>query len=150
MISPLSRYLTLDTDLISTAIDGLLSPLPLQLVTSIVKKFLDSNTDLNVTLSMINITTDRLSNAIASDALFKQSMSLFLSVLEDTIIRGEHKAQIIALDSIGKLSRIHGKAELDLFESQVSSIIQSGVLHPNVDIESAAVRCLLSMLYLLL
>jgi hypothetical protein len=99
---------------------------------------------------MISIATERLSSAKIADALLEQSLSLFLSVLKGIIEQaGDEHGFITALDSVGRLSRVYGKAELDLFEPLISSIIQHGVLHPNLAIKSAALKCLSSMLYCL-
>src|SRR5262245_46328625 len=97
-------------------------------------------------MSMITIATERLSRGGISEVSLKAPLTLFLSVLDDIIAEAMEDASITALASIGKLSRIHGKAELALFEPMVQTIVRNGVPNGNANVKTAAIRCLHSMM----
>jgi hypothetical protein len=133
-----------------SALDGILSTLPLQLVANIVEKFLKTERDSDVTSNMIAIAADRLSKN-SSDVSLKASLVQLLSLLNDTIASSDDvNSIVVALESLAKLSRVHGKAELSSFEKTLPAIIGRGVSNDDRIVKEASVDCLESMLYSLI
>jgi hypothetical protein len=128
--------------------DGLLSALPLQFVTNIVETFVVSKRDVSVTSNMISIASNRLTKFSASILALKASLSQLLSLLKDIVQSAEDTdATGVALECIAKLSRVHGKTELSLFENVVPVIAERGVGSGNDITIQNSLNCLLSMLY---
>jgi hypothetical protein len=124
--------------------------LPLQLVANIVETFLKTERNTKVTSDMIAIATDRLSKS-TSDVSLKASLGQMISLLNDTIdSSNDVEAMVVALKSLAKLSRVHGKAELPSFEKVLPALISRGVGGNDRIVKENAVGCLESMLYSLL
>jgi hypothetical protein len=135
---------------VKSALDGILSTLPLQLVANIVETFLKTERDTKVTSNMIAIAADRLSKS-SSDVSLKASLVQLLSLLNNTIASSDDvNSIVIALESLAKLSRVHGKAELSSFEKAIPAIINRGVSSDDRIVKETAVDCLESMLYSLI
>ena len=133
---------------ITTAVDGVLSALPLKLVSGIVETFVKTKRDVFVTMRMISIASDRLTRVLASDVALKSSLAQLLSLMSDIIQASEDTdATEAALECIAKLSRFHGKAQLPLFENTLPVIVAKGVGSSNNDIVQHSLNCLLSLLY---
>ena len=116
---------------------------------NIVDNFVKAKVNTKVTADMIVIACDRLSNVAASDVSLKASLTQLLSLLNDIIQSAEDlDTTTIALECIGKLSRVHGKAQLLLFEPLLPTIVDRGIERGNdLAIENAS-NCLTCMLYL--
>jgi hypothetical protein len=135
---------------VKSALDGILSTLPLQLVANIVETFLKTERDTKVTSNMIAIAADRLSKS-SSDVSLKASLVQLLSLLNNTIASSDDvNSIVVALESLAKLSRVHGKAELASFEKAIPAIINRGVSSVDRIVKETAVDCLESMLYSLI
>jgi hypothetical protein len=134
-------------EVITSAMDGLLSPLPLQFVTGVVETLVKSGTDFVVTTHMISLAAERLTRASSTDLSLKKSLTQLLSLLNDVLQSSQDLEEVIvALNCVGKLSRVYGKAELPLFEAVVPTIIARGIgSEENLVIEKSC-DCLLSML----
>jgi len=134
-------------EVITSAMDGLLSPLPLQFVTGVVETLVKSGTDFVVTTHMISLAAERLTRASSTDLSLKKSLTQLLSLLNDVLQSSQDLEEVIvALNCVGKLSRVYGKAELPLFEAVVPTIIARGFRsEENLVIEKSC-DCLLSML----
>jgi hypothetical protein len=134
--------------IINGALDSILSALPLQTVANIVENFLQTKRDIEVTGNMIAIATDRLSRDITSDLTLKSALTILLKSLSEIITSAEsEEAIILALECVSKLSRVHGKAELPMFEEIVPAVVNQGIARESQVIKEAAVDCLHSMLY---
>lgn len=134
--------------LISQALDGVLSALPLQTVANIVENFLETKRNIVVTGNMIAIATDRLARDNTADITVKPAVTLLLKSLKEIITSVEdEEATVLALESLAKLSRVHGKAELPVFEEVVPALVHQGIANENKIIKETAVDCLHSMLY---
>lgn len=133
---------------ITTAIDGVLSELPLKLVSGIVETFVKTKRDVVVTMRMISIASDRLTRVLASDVALKSSLAQLLSLMSDIIQTSEDADAIeVALECIAKLSRFHGKAQLPLFENALPVIVEKGIGSSNDVTVQHSLNCLLSLLY---
>ena len=131
--------------LVHAALDGVFAVLPLQLVANIVETFLKHN--INVSSSMISIASDRLASSV-SDVTLKPALTLLLSLLNDLITSADDTdAIVVALGCIVKLSRVHGKGELPLFEAILPAIVARGVGNDNRVVKEKSVNCLFAMLY---
>jgi len=128
------------------AMDGVFSVLPIQMVTTIVETFIKSNKDVKVTTNMITIASDRLAKTSTSDGSTKSALSLLLTLLKDVVESGDVESSVTALGCVGRLSRVHGKSDLTVFESMVQSVVSHGVNSGDVIVQDAAVECLLAML----
>jgi hypothetical protein len=130
------------------ALDGVLSALPLQTVANIVENFLETKRDIIVTGNMIAIATDRLARDNISDITVKPAVTLLLKSLKEIIASVEdEEATVLALECLAKLSRVHGKAELPVFEEVVPALVHQGIANESKLVKEAAVDCLHSMLY---
>ena len=133
---------------ITTAVDGILSALPLKFVSGIVETFVKTKRDVFVTTKMISIASDRLTRVLASDVALKSSLTQLLSLMSDIIETAEDTdATEVALECIAKLSRVHGKAELPLFENTLPVIVANGIGSSNDVTVQDSLNCLLSLLY---
>jgi len=144
----LVKELTIDVrEVITSAMDGLLSPLPLQFVTGVVETLVKSGTNFVVTTHMISLAAERLTRASSTDLSLKKSLTQLLSLLNDVLQSSQDLEEVIvALNCVGKLSRVYGKAELPLFDPVVPTIIARGIRsEENLAIEKSC-DCLLSML----
>jgi len=134
-------------EVITSAMDGLLSPLPLQFVTGVVETLVKSGTDFVVTTHMISLAADRLTRAASTDVTLKRSLTQLLSLLTDVLqTSSDVEEAIVALNCIGKLSRVYGKAELPLFDAVVPSVIARGIRSEDNLVIEKSCDCLLSML----
>jgi len=75
-------------------------------------------------------------------------MAQLLSLLKQLVQSSEDiDAMIVALNCIGKLSRVHGKAQLSMFEDVLPTVVMYGIRSgKHIIIQNASI-CLLSMLY---
>jgi hypothetical protein len=135
-------------ELVSTALDGILSGLPLQFVSDIVQNFLDTKKS-NMTAQMISIATDRFTKPNKGDTRATTSVTQFLSLLNAIIQNGEvPSTTAVALECVARLSQVHGKANLDAFEKILPIIVEGGLKNQNDVVVLHSLRCLLSMLYI--
>ena len=147
--SPIMMKLTKDVrEVIMNAMDGLLSPLPLQFVTGVVETLVKSGADFVVTTHMISLASERLARASSIDVSLKKPLKRLLSLLNEVLQSSSHLEEaIVALNCVGKLSRVYGKAELSSFDAIVPTIISCGIRREE---ETLAIEksydCLLSML----
>jgi hypothetical protein len=141
--------LTLDNAaLIHVSLDGVFGVLPLQWVADIVGTFLETKTDVRITSSMITIASDRLARDAVTLVALKPALSRLLSLLNDIVQSADDvEATRVALGCIGKLSRVHGKTELPLFETIVPAIVSRGIGNESRIVKEQAVNCLFAMLY---
>jgi hypothetical protein len=134
------------SNLVQSALDGLLSALPLQFITTILDTFV--KTQKGVRANMLTIASDIVAKASSSDLSLRASITQLLALLTNILEQDDDlKAKTIALRCIRVLSRVHGKAELPLFESALSIIVDKGVGSENVDLIEHSLDALLSMLY---
>ena len=85
-----------------------------------------------------------------SDVSLKSSLAQLLRLLKCIIESAEDiDAMDVALENVGKLSRVYGKSELPLFESILPTVV-CGLDIPNDVSAESTLNCLLSMLYLVL
>lgn len=134
-------------ELITSAMDGLLSPLPLQFVTGVVETLVKSGTDFVVTTHMISLAAERLTRAASTDISLKKSLTQLLSLLNNVLQSSlDVEEVIVALNCVGKLSRVYGKAELPLFDAVVPTIIARGIRNEEALVIEKSCDCLLSML----
>jgi len=132
-------------EIVASALDGLLSALPLQYLTGIVEAFIKSKTE--VTLNMLCIATDRLTRTPSSDIALKASLRQLLSIITSILESSEELNEMnVTLQCISQLSRKHGKAELPLFEGLVPVIV-SRIDTENAIVVQRSLDCLSSMLY---
>ena len=133
---------------ITTALDGALSALPLKFVSGIVETFVKTKRDVLVTSKMISIASDRLTRVLASDVALKSSLTQLLSLMSQVIQSADDTdATEVALECIAKLSRVHGKAELPVFEQTLPVIVANGVGSTSDVTVQNSLSCLLSLLY---
>jgi len=134
-------------EVITSAMDGLLSPLPLQFVTGVVETLVKSGTDFVVTTHMISLAAERLTRAASTDLSLKKSLTQLLSLLNGVLQSSSDVEEIIvALNCVGKLSRVYGKAELSQFDAVVPTLIAHGIRSEETLIIEKSCDCLLSML----
>lgn len=127
----------------------MLSPLPLQYVANIVETFVKAKKDIDITKNMITIASDRLTRAPATEVTLKASLTQLLSLLGDMIKSHEDiDSKVVALDCVGKLSRIYGKTELSLFEDLAAAIVVNGTTNDDDIVIERTFDCLLCMLYI--
>ena len=143
------RYLTPEFGkLIAKAIDGLLSALPLQVIARILDHFVKTKTDVQIMISMITITTDRLAGVASSDPNLAPALAKLMSILTELVSSSEESEAIAtSLICIAKLSRVHGKAELSLYENILPIIVDHGLGANDDVIVQQSLDCMLSMLY---
>lgn len=145
---PHIKLLTGDVrEVITSAMEGLLSPLPLQFVTGVVETLVKSGTDFVVTTHMISLAAERLTRAASTDISLKKSLTQLLSLLNNVLQSSSDVEEVIvALNCVGKLSRVYGKAELPLFDAVVPTIIARGIRNEEALVIEKSCDCLLSML----
>jgi hypothetical protein len=135
-------------DLVNTALNAVFRMLPLKFVANIVETFLKTERNVKVTTSMIFLASHRLTRDVGSDVTLKPALRLLLGLLNDLVKSADDTdATVVALGSIGKLSRAHGKAELPLFEAIVPTIVEHGVESGSLVVKEKAVDCLWAMMY---
>lgn len=135
-------------NIVAHAIDGILSALPLLLVANIVETFINAKTHDKVTIEMIFIVCNRLTRLPTSDVRLNAPMAQLLSLLKQLVQSSEDiDAMTVALNCIGKLSRVHGKAQLSMFEDVLPTVAMYGIRSEKHIIVQNASICLLSMLY---
>ena len=101
-----------------------------------------------MTSKMISIASDRLTRVLASDVALKSSLTQLLSLMSQVIQSADDTdATEVALECIAKLSRVHGKAELPVFEQTLPVIVANGVGSTSDVTVQNSLSCLLSLLY---
>jgi hypothetical protein len=134
---------------VTTALDGVLSALPLSSVATTLETFVKTKRDAIVTAKMMSIASERLLKVSTSDLTIKAPLAQLLSLLNDVIQSSQDiDATEVALECIAKLSRVHGKAQLLEFENTLPTIIKHGINSHNDLTIQRSLDCLLSMLYL--
>ena len=97
---------------------------------------------------MISTASDRLARVSGSHVALKSSLEQLLSLLCDVIQSAEDiDATVVSLSCIAKLSRVHGKAELPLFENVLPVIVTHGIRSTNNKNIQNSADCLLGLLY---
>jgi hypothetical protein len=133
--------------LVTLALHSLLSPLPIQFVTGVVETLVRGKADFVVTTHMISIAAERLTRAHSTDISLKSSLTKLLSLLSGVVTSSQNMEEVVvALNCIGKLSRVYGKAELSLFDAVVPSVVTRGIHGEDAVAVENSCTCLLSML----
>jgi hypothetical protein len=135
-------------DSVNAALNAVFTVLPLHSVANIVETFLKTEKNVKVTTSMMFLASQRLAHDVGSDFTLKPALALLLGLLNDLVKSvDDTDATVVALSSIGKLSRAHGKAELPFFEAIVPTIVEHGVKSDSLVVKENSVDCLCAMMY---
>jgi U3 small nucleolar RNA-associated protein 10 len=134
--------------LIETSLEGLLASLSLPSVIDIVETFVQTNRDTGVTSKMIPIAAARLVRTPATDSACQMAISKLLPLLSDILKAGvDVDSSGVALDSIAKLSRVHGKAHVAQFEDILPVLMEHGIWSSREKTVHDTLNCLFVMMY---
>jgi hypothetical protein len=134
--------------LIETSLEGLLASLSLPSVIDIVETFVQTNRDTDVTSKMIPIAAARLVRTPTTDSACQMALSKLLPLLSEIIKAAvDVKSTSVALDSVAKLSRVHGKAHVAQFEEILPVLMEHGIGASREETVHATLNCLFVMMY---
>jgi hypothetical protein len=106
-----------------------------------------TNRDTDVTSKMIPIAAARLVRTPTTDSACQMALSKLLPLLSEIIKAAvDVKSTSVALDSVAKLSRVHGKAHVAQFEEILPVLMEHGIGASREETVHATLNCLFVMM----